>query len=174
MWKDRVSKITSENKHVANAWNHSEKASLQTRNLWGHMIYNINICCCTCIQIYTKYFICTNTCVWGFPSFNDPKRTRNPKMIQFMLDDLGWTSFSRFFEKCYMFLSKLKTMSPDIIRSQALHQARIEKNKLDSGGWTTCLYMCQGLNSHYFYIYIIGDGHQPNSRGLYTHYKDSY
>ena len=33
------------------------------------------------------------------------------------------------------------------------------------------LYMCQGLNSHYFHI--IGDGHQPNSRGLYTHYKDS-
>ena len=31
---------------------------------------------------------------------------------------------------------------------------------------------CQGLNSHYFHI--IGDGHQPNSRGLYTHYKDSY
>ena len=28
-----------------------------------------------------------------------------------------------------------------------------------------------GLNSHYFHI--IGDGHQPNSRGLYTHYKDS-
>ncbi len=37
------------------------------------------------------------------------------------------------------------------------------------------IYMCQGLNSHYFHIiYIIGDGHQPNSRGLYTHYKDSY
>ena len=34
------------------------------------------------------------------------------------------------------------------------------------------LYMCQGLKSHYFHI--IGDGHQPNSRGLYTHYKDSY
>ena len=33
-------------------------------------------------------------------------------------------------------------------------------------------YMCQGLNSHYFHI--IGDGHQPNRRGLYTHYKDSY
>ena len=32
--------------------------------------------------------------------------------------------------------------------------------------------MCQGLNSHYFHI--VGDGHQPNSRGLYTHYKDSY
>ena len=31
--------------------------------------------------------------------------------------------------------------------------------------------MCQGLNSHYFRI--IGNGHQPNSRGLYTHYKDS-
>ena len=29
-----------------------------------------------------------------------------------------------------------------------------------------------GLNSHYFQT--IGDGHhQPNSRGLYTHYKDS-
>ena len=27
------------------------------------------------------------------------------------------------------------------------------------------------INSHYFHI--IGDGHQPNSRGLYTHYKDS-
>ena len=26
--------------------------------------------------------------------------------------------------------------------------------------------MCQGLNSHYFHI--IGDGHQPNSRGFYT------
>ena len=33
-------------------------------------------------------------------------------------------------------------------------------------------HVCQGLNSHYFHI--IGDGHQPNSRGLYTHYKDSY
>ena len=33
-------------------------------------------------------------------------------------------------------------------------------------------YMCQGLNSHYFHI--IGDVHQPNSRGLYTHCKDSY
>ena len=33
-------------------------------------------------------------------------------------------------------------------------------------------HMCQGLNSHYFHI--IGDGHQPNGRGLYTHYKDSY
>ena len=28
------------------------------------------------------------------------------------------------------------------------------------------------INSHYFHI--IGDGHQPNSRGLYTYYKDSY
>ena len=31
--------------------------------------------------------------------------------------------------------------------------------------------MCWDLNSHYFDI--IGDGHQPNNRGLYTHYKDS-
>ena len=35
-----------------------------------------------------------------------------------------------------------------------------------------CSNMCQGLNSHYFHI--IGDSHQPNSRGLYTYYKDSY
>ena len=34
------------------------------------------------------------------------------------------------------------------------------------------IYVCQGLNSHYFHI--VGDGHQPNSRGLFTHYKDSY
>ena len=33
------------------------------------------------------------------------------------------------------------------------------------------LYVRSGLNSHYFHI--IGDGHQPSSRGLYTHYKDS-
>ena len=33
-------------------------------------------------------------------------------------------------------------------------------------------YVRSGLNSHYFHI--IGDGHQSNSRGLYTHYKDSY
>ncbi len=34
------------------------------------------------------------------------------------------------------------------------------------------MHMCHGLNSHYFHI--IGDGHQPDSRGLYAHYKDSY
>ena len=28
------------------------------------------------------------------------------------------------------------------------------------------------INSHYFHI--IGDGHKPKSRGLYTNYKDSY
>ena len=32
--------------------------------------------------------------------------------------------------------------------------------------------MRQGLTSHYFHVYN-RDGHQPNSRGLYTHYKDS-
>ena len=31
--------------------------------------------------------------------------------------------------------------------------------------------MCWCLNSHYFHI--VGDGHQPNNSGLYTHYKDS-
>ena len=36
---------------------------------------------------------------------------------------------------------------------------------------TLWFHVWQGLNSHYFHI--IGDGHQPNSRGLYTHYKDS-
>ena len=42
-----------------------------------------------------------------------------------------------------------------------------------SNGWKEKIdHMCQGLNSHYFHI--IGDCHQPNSRGLYTHYKDSY
>ena len=30
--------------------------------------------------------------------------------------------------------------------------------------------MCWGLNCNY--IHIIEDGHQPNSRGLYTYYKD--
>ena len=38
--------------------------------------------------------------------------------------------------------------------------------------YTIFYHVCQGLFSHYFHI--IGDGHQPNSRGLYTHYKDSY
>ena len=32
-------------------------------------------------------------------------------------------------------------------------------------------HMCQGLNSLYFHI--IGDGHQPTSRGVYTNYMDS-
>ena len=34
-----------------------------------------------------------------------------------------------------------------------------------------CARDCQGLNSHSFRI--IGDGHQPNSGGLYTQYRDS-
>ena len=33
-------------------------------------------------------------------------------------------------------------------------------------------HMCQGLNSHYFHI--TWDGHQPNSKGQYTNYMDSY
>ena len=39
-------------------------------------------------------------------------------------------------------------------------------------GTTRRKWLTNVLNSHYFHI--IGDGHQPNSRGLYTHYKDSY
>ena len=31
--------------------------------------------------------------------------------------------------------------------------------------WFCWVYMCHGLNSHYFHI--IGDGHQPNSREIY-------
>ena len=34
---------------------------------------------------------------------------------------------------------------------------------------------CEGIgsiNTHCFHI--LGDGHQPSSRGLYTYYKDSY
>ncbi len=48
----------------------------------------------------------------------------------------------------------------------------------DSGVWRKRLwkitypYVPGSINSHYFHI--IGDGHQPNSKGLYTHYKDSY
>ena len=41
---------------------------------------------------------------------------------------------------------------------------------------TSQIWTCENpsrLKSHYFRIRI-GDGHQPNSRGLYTHYKDSY
>ena len=47
-----------------------------------------------------------------------------------------------------------------------LENGHVSKILLESVG-----HMCQGLNSHYFHI--IGDGHQPNCRGLYTQYKDS-
>ena len=40
------------------------------------------------------------------------------------------------------------------------------------GAWWVYLYVRSGLNSHYFHI--IGDGHHPNNRVLYTNYKDSY
>ena len=36
--------------------------------------------------------------------------------------------------------------------------------------WGLACVLGSSLDSHYFHI--IGDGHQPNSRGLYTHYKD--
>ena len=39
-------------------------------------------------------------------------------------------------------------------------------------GWKVGFICAIGsIHSHYFHI--IGDGYQPNSRGLYTHYKDS-
>ena len=74
-------------------------------------------------------------------------------------------------------------------RLVGLDSERIPENERDWDSWgpypwnpkppgpkptsqTISCYLCQGLNSHYFHI--IGDGHQPNSRGLYTHYKDSY
>ena len=48
-----------------------------------------------------------------------------------------------------------------------------QASEMNNKGTSACrIHVCQGLNSHYFHI--IGDGHQPYSRGLYTHYKDSY
>ena len=52
--------------------------------------------------------------------------------------------------------------APTVKRLQFVLAVLQKVNDLDSR-W--------GLNSHYFHI--IMDGHQPNSRGLYTHYKDS-
>ena len=83
-----------------------------------------------------------------------------------------------------------KNMSPKKCDSHKQGDLRADKKSKQLGGQITktakrtntsppwknmdivgILYMCWGLNSHYFHI--IGDGHQPNSRGLYTHYKDS-
>ena len=47
----------------------------------------------------------------------------------------------------------------------------LTEHEYHQGAVLTKNHMCQGLNSHYFHIIV--DGHQPNSRGLYTHYKDS-
>ena len=49
--------------------------------------------------------------------------------------------------------------------------SRIQKLDIHSqkNRWPTCIYVL-GSNSNY--IHIIEDGHQPNSRGLYTYYKD--
>ncbi len=52
-------------------------------------------------------------------------------------------------------------------------------NSFLSAAWKTRLqscacgykFMCWGLNSHWFCV--VGDAHQPNSRVLYTHHKDS-
>ena len=40
-------------------------------------------------------------------------------------------------------------------------------------GWSRCICAIGSINSHCFPM--VGDGkNQPNSRGLHTHYKDSY
>ena len=54
---------------------------------------------------------------------------------------------------------------------QNLNQGRLQPHSPPCSFGGCNFNMCQGLNSHYFHI--IGDGHQPNNRGLYTHYKDS-
>ena len=57
-------------------------------------------------------------------------------------------------------------------RIPVFHQAGYPQHQNPLLGFSKLiLHVCQGLNSHYFHI--IGDGHQPNIRGLYTHYKDS-
>ena len=55
---------------------------------------------------------------------------------------------------------------------QVLKLSKLQKKNVFQPFEWWDVHMRQGLNSHYFHI--IGDGHQPNSRGLYTHYKDSY
>ena len=37
--------------------------------------------------------------------------------------------------------------------------------------WRRFISILEGLNSHYFHI--VGDGHRPNDKGLYAHYKGS-
>ena len=64
------------------------------------------------------------------------------------------------------FSNGLKAPTIEIVQ---LKIKRLEETRMSQK--EMCFYMCQGLNSYYFHI--IGDGHQPNSRGLYTHYKDS-
>ena len=65
---------------------------------------------------------------------------------------------------------KGKVCQPDIVKVLDIEKILNQGKDAHAIGLIT-FYMCQGLNSHYFHI--IGDGHQPNSRGLYTHYKDS-
>ena len=85
------------------------------------------------------------------------------------IDDLG--GFSHIFGNTHIYIYIFFFSK---IMYQANHQCHCSsetKKNLESCHSIACLDMCQGLNSHHFHI--IGDGHQPNSRGLYTHYKDS-
>ena len=85
---------------------------------------------------------------------------------------LGWLNFevrTVSFRECKTLEFVVLNLHPHLVvenwKSTSMFEEKFEVKQL----WC---HLCQGLNSHYFHI--IGDGHQPNSRGLYTHYKDSY
>ena len=76
-------------------------------------------------------------------------------------------------------MPQVPMMYPSLATGKVIATKWQQLSNEENSGWLGYIgdyilpsYMCQGLNSHYFHI--IGDGHQPNSRGLYTHYKDSY
>ena len=93
--------------------------------------------------------------IWKFPQKRADHRLFFWKMWRLSNADLAWNSFHwRLVEKRHFFFL-LNFTAVQVITSQSPPPPQL----------------CQGLNSHYFHI--IGDGHQPNSRGLYTHYKDS-
>ena len=53
------------------------------------------------------------------------------------------------------------------VGSEVAFPSKFSSQQVISMSSSFMFHVCQGLNSHYFHI--IGDGHQPNSRGLYTH-----
>ena len=90
----------------------------------------------------------------------------NPKRI------VCW-SFGAFGQHRFFSLGKLQVVVD--LGSKLQHISPCPKTfpfpQIKVKGIRVVIHMCWGLNSHYFHI--IGDGHQPNSRGLYTTYKDS-